>query len=561
MKAKTRRCVNHPEVEAAYRCSQCCTLLCLSCVKQDKHLFFCRACGSHALLLETPSKPIGIEEAAAQVSEELRGLSLPVIDHIVLPAAVILMVSAFLFFLLDVRSVFFRESLAIRRVAFCFGAATVLIARYGRSYGEKGRQMLYTLALSFATVLVMMKYSHGLQDFLASVLVVAAVWWLATHITDCLDIGDDEEPEKQRVFGVERIAREEVIRKIRAKRGLPIPIASQNHKIGMGRAEQRHLLEGPASVVAKLAALALIAFALGEPALLSGEPEAGKRAIMAVIVFLFATGIVMSAGSALAVSRRVRLAGGRFSFRVISSKMGMAFLLLAVILSATLAVPGIKYKGSGEMIPKISKVNTERQAKKMSENRNASQRGRQRNPVNSGNLFRFVASLGQLLLIPLILLLVGLFVYILLKLKPQQKLLLSIRDLFRRIWAKLRYASRLRSREKESSGTLTRNDIVKKLTTLHNLPPRQTILKAYEGLGLFFCLLGHHRPPNNTPYEVLISLPRRYEFLKDHAARLTDLYVNAAYSRSPVTAQEAQSAKDEIWRIDRLIEDFQKNLK
>jgi hypothetical protein len=128
------------------------------------------------------------------------------------------------------------------------------------------------------------------------------------------------------------------------------------------------------------------------------------------------------------------------------------------------------------------------------------------------------------------------------------------------MWAKLWFATRSRGRREESFDTPTRNDIVKKLASLQNLPPRQTILKAYEGLRLFFNLLGHHRPLNNTPYEVLVSLPRRYEFLKDYAARLTDLYVNSAYSSSPVTAQEARSAEEEIWRISSLIEDYQKNL-
>lgn len=561
---KIRRCVHHTEAQAVYRCSQCRDLLCLSCVKQEEHLYFCKACGSHAVLLETPAEPLRFKEAAAQVSREFKGLSLPVLNHIVLPAAVILMVSAFLFFLLDVRSVFFSESMAIRRVAFCFGAATVLIARYGKTYGARDissqvRQMMYTILLAVATVLVMVRFSHGLLEFLANVLIVAAVWWLATRITNCLDLGDEEEPKKQTVFGVERLHRERVDSKVLKKRRGPGQAAAWDAKTGMpGAFKQPGLLEGPSAVVARLAALALIAFALGEPVLLSGPPEVGRRAIFTVVIFLFATGIVMSGGSALAISRRARRAGGHFSLGSISTKMAVAFLLLVVILSAAMAVPGIEYQGSGELIPQTEKWDVDRKSMDRSEQQRTGRQAPPKSRVDPGSAFRFAASLGRWLLIPLILFIAGAFVYVMVKLKTHIHVLSSLRDSLRKLLAQLRSARRSKSGGGKDPDKLTRGDIQKNLSGLQNLPPRQSILKAYEGLCLFFNLLGHRRPSNNTPYEVLRSLPRRFEFLKDHSSRLTDLYIVTAYSRSPATADDAQSAEESILKISSLIENYQK---
>ena len=64
--------------------------------------------------------------------------------------------------------------------------------------------------------------------------------------------------------------------------------------------------KNPAASVARLAGVALVAFALGEPVLLRAAPQTGVRALAAVIVFLFSTGLVMAAGASMDALRPVK---------------------------------------------------------------------------------------------------------------------------------------------------------------------------------------------------------------------------------------------------------------
>jgi len=533
------------------------------------NLFFCRSCGGSATILETPSEPVSARETAKQISREFQGLSLPLINHIILPAAVILMVGAFLFFLLDVRSVFFSESMAIRRVAFCFAAATVLIARYNKMYGAKERHWLYTFVLAFATSLVMLKFSRSPQDFIVNILVVAVIWWFATRITECLDIGEEVEREVLRIYGVERLDWERVHRKFGLSHvsGLPKQEPEEDEKKKSEKV-RKQLNRNPSSAVARLAVIALAAFALGEPILLSGPPEAGLRAIVAVVVFLLATGVVMSAGSAIGVYRRVRKPGGSPSIGVVPAKTAIAFILLIVVLSASLTVPGIAYRGSGELTPQIDQSDSSRrvkpdddaQSEQMEESKASKNKGRDRGaPSGPGAFFNFIASLGKLLLIPLVLLSIVGFIYALVKLFPFLKdRTLGIKGLFQNLLAKLR--SMLRpQRKEEDSGVPRRKDILRALKVIKGQAPRETILLAYECLQGFFSLLGYKRPADNTPYEILRSLPRRFEFLKEPAVSITELYVQTAYSRKPMTSDEGRNALEQIYKVKTLFETYRKN--
>lgn len=561
-------CSLHPGIEAHYECSDCQKKLCSQCIRQDMNLFFCRHCGGSATVLETPSEPVSAKEAAKQISREFQGLSLPLINHIILPTAVILMVGAFLFFLLDVRSVFFNESMAIRRVAFCFAAATVLIARYNKMYGAKERHWLYTFVLAFATSLVMLKFSRSPQDLIVNILVVAIVWWFATRIIECLDIGEEVEREVLRIYGVERLDWERVHRKFGLSHvsGLPKrePEEAEEKKSEKVR---KQLNRNPSSAVARLAVIGLAAFALGEPILLSGPPEAGLRAIVAVVIFLLATGVVMSAGSAIGVYRRVRKPGGSPSIGVVPAKTAIAFILLIVVLSASLTVPGIAYRGSGELTPQIDQIDSSRrvkpddkQSEQMDESKASKDKGRGRvAPSAPGAFFNFIASLGKFLLIPLVLLCIGGFIYALVKLFPFLKdKTLGIKGLFHNLLAKLR--SMLRSqRKEEDSDAPRRKDILRALKVIEGQAPRETILLAYECLQGFFSLLGYKRPADNTPYEILRSLPRRFEFLKGPAVSITELYVQTAYSRKPMTSDEGRNALEQIYKVKALFESYRKS--
>lgn len=165
MRIKNPTCDLHPEAEAVYECGNCHKALCSQCVKQDMFLTFCNRCEGSAFRLAKASASLSHEGTIPQIVREFKGLALPFISHVIFPAAIILMVGAFLFFLLDVRSVFFSDSVSIRRVAFCFGAATVLIARFGLIYGFKERQMFYTISLAIVTSLVMLRYSSWSTGF------------------------------------------------------------------------------------------------------------------------------------------------------------------------------------------------------------------------------------------------------------------------------------------------------------------------------------------------------------------------------------------------------------
>jgi len=562
-------CSLHPGTAAHYECSDCQKLLCSQCVRQDMNLFFCRHCGGSATILETPSEPVSAKETVKQISREFQGLTLPLINHIILPAAVILMVGAFLFFLLDVRSVFFSESMAIRRVAFCFGAATVLIARYNKMYGAKERHWLYTFVLAFATSLVMLKFSRSPQDFIVNILVVAVVWWFATRITECLDIGEEVEREVLRIYGVERLDWERVHRKFGLSHvsGLPKREPEKAEKKKSEKA-RKQLNRNPSSAVARLAVIGLAAFALGEPVLLSGPPEAGLRAIVAVVVFLLATGVVMSAGSAIGDYRRVRKPSGSPSIGVVPAKTTIAFILLIVVLSASLTVPGIAYRGSGELTPQIEQIDSSRrvkpdddtQSEQMDESKASKDKGRGRGaPSTPDAFFNFIASLGKLLLIPLVLLCIGGFIYALVKLFPFLKdRTLGIKGLFHNLLAKLRSMLRPLRKERDSD-VPRRKDILRALKVIEGQAPRETILLAYECLQAFFFLLGYKRPADNTPYEILRSLPRRFEFLKEPAVSITELYVQTAYSRKPMTSDEGRNAQEQIYKVKTLFEGYRKN--
>ncbi|HEY0410650.1 MAG TPA: hypothetical protein VGE42_10330, partial [Candidatus Dormibacteraeota bacterium] len=72
--------------------------------------------------------------------------------HVVVPAAIIAMVAALLFYLLEVRAVFLGGGTGFKLVGLCFSAATVLTARYSRvstgGMDEGPGSGCYTVALA-----------------------------------------------------------------------------------------------------------------------------------------------------------------------------------------------------------------------------------------------------------------------------------------------------------------------------------------------------------------------------------------------------------------------------
>ncbi|UCH92806.1 MAG: hypothetical protein JSV88_21260, partial [Candidatus Aminicenantes bacterium] len=355
-KAPPLVCDVHGHLEAEYQCESCLKHLCLQCVNQDAHLFFCRHCGGHARRIPVVNiEPISVKETISTVSEIFRGLAVGITSHIIVPAAIIIMVGAFLFYLLEVRSVFLGGSAPLKQIGLCFAAATVLIARYGKVYAIRQRQMVYTGILAAATFFAMVKFAGGGVNFLVNLLVVLAVWRFASSLTNSLNIEEEKKTDEHRLYGVERLKHEEVERKFGLKSEPHSPGPAKEEKKSKkffdfwGKGVDAH--GNPSAAVARLAALAIVAFALGEPILLAGAPEIGMRALVTVMVFLLAAGVVLAAGSAMGTYRHTLKSGGEASLGMVPGRITIALFLVLVILAAGLTMPGIKYKGSGVLRP------------------------------------------------------------------------------------------------------------------------------------------------------------------------------------------------------------------
>lgn len=554
---------------------------CATSVSHKMPIFFlCRFCGGQARRIIVDKRgPAAVKETIITASDALKGLAVGIANHIVVPAAVILMVGAFLFYLLDVRSVFLTGTGALKRIGFCFAAAAVLIARYGKVHAIRERQMLYTGILGVATFFAMMKFSGGGINYFVNLLVIAAVWRFATGVTNNLHVEEEEKikPVEHRLYGVERLHHEEMERKFDLK---PDPLAPREKPAKEEKKKRKKGFFGtggdahgnPSAAVARLAVIAVITFALGEPALLSGPPEAGQRALVAVIIFLLATGVVLAAGSAAGTFRHTLKSGGNASLSMVPVKITLAVLLMVILLAAALTVPGITYRGSGYWRPgqhdKSGSMKGEEDYKSKPGDRDeqelkrhleeGSRRSGQKSrksrrqgegPSATQSIFNFFAGIGKLLIIPLVLVFIGMVIYVLVKLWPGLKSWRpGIKGRLRGLLEKLKSLFRF-GRGRGGGDEPDEKDPLEALNTIHGLPPREAILTAYSCLLAFFHRLGHQRPPRLTPYEYLDSLPERFAGLAAPARKLTDLYVNTAYSTGSPTSSDSKEALTAIFKL------------
>ena len=401
-------------------------------------------------------------------------------EHVLVPAAMIALVTAFLFYLLEVRSVFAGYSTAFRQVGLCFAVATVLIERYGRVQEDEVVQGLYTQFLAGTTLLFMSIRSGGLRGFLLNVLVVAAVWRFATWVTRALALN------------------------------------------GEGR--------DPVRSVAGLTVLALFAFALGEPLLLDTAPEVGERALTAVIVFLFSAAVVLAAGSFFVRLRRTEQAGGQADPGLLPVRVAIAAGLATLVLALALTVPRIQYRGDGGM-----REATERGTAGSGDNQDGN--ADMATPTSQATSERLVGQLTDFGASPPVfestpqlargLVTVGR--WSLLLLIPLGLLALAV-------------LAALAVRRGLRRPPILRADPLADLSDFSGLSPRDTVLAAYGRLLRALERLGHPRPDCLTPYETLEGLPVRLQELRDPARSLTDLYVKAAYSGEAVASEEGGRA-------------------
>ncbi len=350
-------CASHPQRSAELSCDGCDELLCRDCVRVTASLLICRRCGERAFELRQEAAVARVEatvsrRATAADSEGFGWFS----HHVVVPAAIIAMVVALLFYLLDLRSVFLNGGRALKQVGLCFAVATVLIARCGKAGGDADRQQVYSLALLCAMGLVMMvspwsPASRGGWEMLINLAIIIAIWRFASRITRQMSIEDDPSPPSgKRLYGVERLQTE-----ARKRAQQPTRHLSPQRRRPPGRFARRRRAAAatadahgnPTAGVARLALMALAAFALGEPLLLRAPPEIGERALAAVIIFLLATGVVLAAGSGLGLARQALRFGAPPSAALVPSRIGLAAVLTVIMLAVMLAFPGVTFRGSG----------------------------------------------------------------------------------------------------------------------------------------------------------------------------------------------------------------------
>lgn len=472
--------------------------------------------------------------------------------HVIVPAAIIAMVAAFLFYLLEVRSVFAEGGggIAFKQVGLCFAAATVLIARYGRTPGgDESQQGCYTVALAIATLLFMVQRS-SLLDFALNILIVAAVWRFATGVTGALSLERELDIRRDlELYGIARLRFETFRQRQQEEKG-----AAWMSRWNTRRQEERDAHGNPVSAVARLAALALLGFAVGEPFLLRAAPEIAERALADVIVFLFATGLVLAAGSAAGTLRHTLQQGGRVAPGVLPARVAVAALLSIAVLAAALAIPGVRFQGQGSpratnrpgaTAPWESQTDGRQSVKarreapeelKIEEDREPPRRDPNADgepaPV-AGALVNALGSLGKLLRLPL---LVAVALLALFALSRLRHLLPSASDL----WARL--AAWLHRQRPERKPRPTLRDPFAGLGALAALPPRDAVLAAYARLLLALDNAGHPRPERATPYEHLSALPARLRPVSKSAQALTDLYVLAAYGDGELSATDRDRA-------------------
>ncbi len=601
-------CARHDDAAAAFRCCECGSFLCIACAEQGSHLIVCRLCGERAVAVDELERPAPDRSTLTDRTptrygnptlDSLETPSLSLVNHLIVPAATIVMVAALLFFLLDLRSIFFGGTAALKWVGFWFVTATVLIARYGRASAGAERQGCYTLALAGATTVAMTvapweSPPDGLAGPLTNVVIILVVWRFASRLTASLSLeglaSEDGRP-KARLYGTARLELEQWQRE---KHG---PRANRKQQAK----KSSRTFTDPGAAVARLAVGVLVLFALGEPFLLSAPPAVGERALAAMIVFLFATGVVLACGAGVGLLRRVQALGGETSPGAIPSRMLAAALVTVIALALALAMPGIEYRGDGSRRPPSADTgvaggsedgdaaegfeteessdtqkgargepqsSSDRDAgkrdagkrdagKRDAGKRDAGQEGDRttRSLPASSQLLGWLSELGTWLRIPFFIAIGLLVLYGLWRLRPRlggwRRLWLSgLRTYLARLMSAIRGVFRRRG----TSSTTAASDPFANLGELHQGDPKDGVLAAYGRLLGVYDLIGHPRPERRTPYELLASLPARLRPLDGPAKALTEVYVKAAYSHSPVNAADRQGAITALEQLATIID-------
>ena len=492
-------------------------------------------------------------------------LALKLTHHVVVPGAVIAMVASLLFYLVDLRSIFFPYGSALKWLGFWFTVAAVLIMRHAKTQGDRDGQGCYTAALGAATALVVLVAPWDRSGVhpggrLLNVVILVIAWRYASSLTAALSTEGDPRRgrgKEMKLYGVERLRYEawEKAQDATRRPRRPRPPAADAHG-------------NPSRAVARLALPALLGIALSEPILLAGPPEVGTSALASVILFLFAVAMALAAGSALGTARHVRAVGGRVGESLLVRRLALSGGLMAVLLAVALAMPGIRFTGSGTISPEAAtggssstgaseaesgdgEQGDSKQTAKQPDERSRGERSPSREQGESdaadeqsssksmaASMVGALQGLGRWLRFPVILAAVLGALWVLWKVGPQ--LGFAQKSLFGRLAAFFRrFLDLLRGRLRRAPGTAQGRRLEHPWTdlgALAALPPRAAVLEAYRRFLLACEHHGRPRPADATPDVWLRDLPAALGALRPAARELTELYVDAAYAPPDVDA-------------------------
>ena len=506
------KCALHPFSEATHYCTACERPLCEDC---GSRLSYCGACGQPVLRYGQESEEHWVDTLFEKAMDHY-GEGDPVAAitlHAVIPAAIIGMVYSFLFYLLLVRSLFFGNTGSLQWIGFLFVMATVLTARYGRTRDDKATQSAYTIVMLIATGMALMARSESTTAAITSMVLLGVVWLYATGVTYALSLE--------------------------------------------GRGEKS--THGAVAPVVGLGILALAAFAIGEPFMLNAPPDVAIQAILAIIVYLLATGLVLAAASTTSQARRAFRAGGDVALRVVPTRIGVAAIVVLVLMAISLSVPGVRYSGTGRIQLAPDELLRQRRFS-LGSDPTAGMLG---NDVIDGlpwgwlsgfesltttsgqarvamTIVKYLQYAGALLLVVAVIAVIAFAVQqrtdVLGKLGPTITYYLG--------WLRKKFASKVPDWAKRS-GDARSGRIIDPFADLDGLgarPAREAVVEAYLRSTVLLERLGHPRPPAATPYDLLGTLPDRLSSLSDPLADITGLYVRAAYSDQEMVAADRAGA-------------------
>jgi len=506
------KCALHPFSEATHYCTGCERPLCEEC---GSRLSYCGSCGQAVLRFGEERGEHWVDNLFDKAMEHYgEGDPMAAITlHAIIPAAIIGMVYSLLFYLLLIRSLFFGNTGSLQWIGFLFVMATVLTARYGRTRNDKTTQAAYSLVMLAATGMALVARSDSSAAAISSMILLGVVWLYATGVTYALSLEGKGE---------------------KSTHGAVVPV------VGLG-------------------IFAMVVFAIGEPFMLNAPPDVAIQAILAIIMFLLTTGLVLAAASTTSQARRAFRAGGDVALRVMPLRIGVAAVVVLVLMTIALSIPGVRYSGSGRLGLAPDEILQQRRFS-LGSDPSAGMLG---NELVDGLPWGWLSGFESLTTATgqgaaamavvkfmqyagAVLLLVAVIAVIAFAVQQRADVLGKLGPTINRYlaWLRAKFAGRLPAWAKRSAGGPGRRiiDPFADLDGLRARPAREAVVEAYLRSTVLLDGLGHPRPPAATPYDLLGSLPERLSHLSDPLTEITGLYVRAAYSNQEMGAADRDGA-------------------